>query len=80
MTDTIIGAIIGVSGAIIGAIIAGPVTYFFSQKLINESHKNDIAIIRITEYNKAAAEFRSAFIEEQRLMASSKVKLDKWLK
>lgn len=61
MTDTIIGAIIGV-------ILAGPITYWFSKKLIRESHNNDLMAIQITEFNKAAAEFRAAFIKEQRLL------------
>jgi hypothetical protein len=65
MTDTIIG----VGGAIIGVIIAGPITYFFSRKLIRESHLDDLATINITEFNKAAATFRSAFIKEQRFLS-----------
>lgn len=73
MTDTIIGALIGLGGIIVGAIIAGPITYFFSRKLINESHKNALAIIKITEFNKAAASFRASFIKEQRLLTLDSV-------
>jgi hypothetical protein len=62
MTDTIIGAIIGVGGAIIGAILAGPVTYYFSKVLIKMTHKNAIELMRRQEFNKAAADFKAAFI------------------
>jgi hypothetical protein len=65
MTDTIIGAFIGVGGAIIGAILAGPVTYFFSRKLIDKSHRNSLDIIKVSEFNSAAAKFRATFAPTQ---------------
>jgi len=63
MTDTIIGAFIGVGGAIIGATIAGPIAYCFSKKLITITHKNDIDLMQRQEFNKAAAAFRVAFVD-----------------
>lgn len=63
MTDTIIGAIIGVGGAIIGVILAGPITYWFSKKLIRESHRNNLVAIQLIEFTKAAAVFRAAFVD-----------------
>lgn len=65
MTDTVIGAFIGVGGAIIGVLLAGPVTYYFSRILINESHKKSIEIIKITEFTLAAAKLRAAFAPAQ---------------
>ena len=61
MSDTIVGAFIGVGGAIIGAILAGPVAYFFSKRLITQSHKNTIETISISEFNKASSSIRAAF-------------------
>lgn len=61
MTDTLIGAYIGVGGAIIGAIIAGPIAYYFSQKLIRQTHNNALEVIKITEHNKSVAAFRATF-------------------
>lgn len=71
MTDTIIGACIGVGGAIIGVILAGPITYIFSKKLITETHKNAIDLIHQQEFNKAAAEFRNAFIIQLNFLKSN---------
>lgn len=64
MTDTIIGAFIGVGGAIIGAIIAGPIAYFFSSKLVSKTHNNTIDLMQRQEFNKAAVIFRAAFLPE----------------
>lgn len=61
MTDATIGALIGVGGAIVGVIIAGPVTYYFSRLLINESHKKSIEIIKISDFISASAKLRAAF-------------------
>ena len=69
MTDTVIGAIVGVGGTIIGAIIAGPIAYWFSKRLIQANHKNAIDLVQGQEFNKAAACFRTAFIKEQRLLS-----------
>lgn len=65
MGDTIIGALIGVSGTIVGVLIAGPVTYFFSIKLIVHSHRNTVEAIRITEFSRASAKLRSVFAPAQ---------------
>lgn len=64
MTDTIIGAIIGVGGAIIGAILAGPITYYFSKILIKITHENTIKLMQRQEFNQAAKDFIAAFHEE----------------
>ena len=51
---TIIGALIGIGGAIIGAIL----TYFLSKRLIHQTHRNALQIIQINEFNRAASKFR----------------------
>jgi hypothetical protein len=61
MTDTIIGAFIGIGGAVIGATIAGPVNYFFSKILIKQSSRNMLESVRLIEFNKSVAAFRAAF-------------------
>ena len=53
MTDTIIGAFIGVGGAIIGAAIAGPISYLFATRLTRKQ-----------EFYRDCAKFREAFIFE----------------
>ncbi|MFH1671911.1 MAG: hypothetical protein ABIF87_00565 [Pseudomonadota bacterium] len=53
MTDTIIGAFIGVVGAIAGAIIAGTISYYVA-----------VNLIRRQEFYRACAKFREAFIFE----------------
>lgn len=57
----LIGAYISFGGIIIGVLLAGPITYYYSRKLIQETHKNTIEVIRITEHNKAIADFRASF-------------------
>ena len=64
MTDTILGAIIGVGGAIIGAILAGPVTYYFSKVLVKITHKNAIALMQRQEFFAAASKFKATIIYE----------------
>ena len=44
-------------GAILGALLAGPITYFFTKNLIS-----------IQEFNKAASIFRSSFVDEQTML------------
>lgn len=61
--DTLIGAYIGVGGVILGALLAGPITYYYSQKLIAQTHQNAIEAIHITEFNKAAAAFHAEFAD-----------------
>ena len=60
MTDTIIGAFIGVGGAIIGALA----TYLLSLSVIKRTHDDAINLIQRQEFNKAATEFRNAFLCE----------------
>jgi hypothetical protein len=60
----ILGALIGVGGAIIGALLVGILTYCSSKKLVQQTHKNALDAIQITEFNKAAATFRAAFVNE----------------
>jgi hypothetical protein len=61
MTDTLIGAYIGVGGVILGAILAGTIAYYYSKKLVLQTHRNAIEAIQITEHNKSVASFRAAF-------------------
>lgn len=68
MTDIVLGTIIGVGGTIIGVILAGPVTYYFSKVLVKMTHKNAIDLMRRQEFNKAATDFRISFIEEIRFI------------
>lgn len=60
-TATICAAIFG---AIVSAILTGSVTYFFSTRLMRQSHKNTIGVFKRQEFNKAAAQFRNAFLGE----------------
>jgi hypothetical protein len=53
MTDTIIGAFIGVGGAIIGAAIAGPISYYFAARIAQKQ-----------EFYRACAKFSESFIFE----------------
>ena len=64
MTDTIIGAIIGVGGAIIGAILAGPVTYYFSKVLVQTTHQNALELMHQQDFSNACETFTNAFIDE----------------
>jgi len=61
MTDTLVGAYIGVGGVILGAILAGPIAYYYSRKLVLQTHRNAIETIQISEHNKSVASFRAAF-------------------
>ena len=62
--------VIGVLGTVLGVLIAGPVTYYFSKLLVERTHKNaidlierthanDIALMKVQEFNQAAITFRS---------------------
>jgi hypothetical protein len=51
-------------GAIIGAVLAGPVSYYYSKRLVEQTNKHNIETIRITEFNNAAAKFRAAFVDD----------------
>ena len=56
--------IIGVLGTVLGVLIGGPITYYYAKILIQETHKNAMKIAQIQEFNKAATEFRNAFLPE----------------
>jgi len=68
MTDTVLGAIIGVGGTIIGVILGVFVTHYFSKRLVRMTHENAIDLMRRQEFNKAATAFRISFIEEIRFI------------
>ena len=51
-------------GTILGACLAGPITFHYSKRLIRQSHKNTIEVFKRQEFNKAAAQFRNAFLGE----------------
>lgn len=57
---TILG---GITGGIIGAVLAGPVTYHYSKRLIQQSHKSTIEIIERQAFHDAATSFYSAFVD-----------------
>lgn len=56
--------IIGVLGTVLGVLLGGPVTYYYAKVLIETTHKNAINLIQRQEFNKAATEFRNAFLCE----------------
>ena len=60
MNNIIIGGIVSICGVIIGALIS----YFLSKKLVQQTHKNALRLLNITELNKATAKLRDAFSEE----------------
>ena len=53
-----------VLGAILGVCLAGPITFHYSKRLIHQSHKNMIEAFKRQDFNKAAAQFRNAFLGE----------------
>lgn len=69
MDNTIVAALIGVIGGLFGVWIGGLVSRKSSREATEVSNKNAINIINRQEFNRAAAEFRAAFIEVQRLLA-----------
>lgn len=64
MTDTVLGAIIGVGGTIFGVILAGPLTYHFSKVLVKKTHENALDVMRRQEFHSAASKFRANIIYE----------------
>ena len=73
MCETIWAAIIagslGVGGTILGAVVANRMSRKNSSEAIEASNRNAINIINRQDFNRAAAEFRDAFTEAQRLLA-----------
>jgi len=51
-------------GAILGALLAGPITYHYSKRLIQQSYKNTIEVFKRQTFDVAAAKFRTAFLSE----------------
>ena len=68
MDNTIIASIIGVAGGLIGAWIGGTISRKASTEAVQSSNRNALDIMQRQEFNTAAAEFRIAFTEEQRLL------------
>ena len=64
MPDIILVTFIGIGGVIAGTIIGGILAHCSGTKLIQKTHENDLRVMRITEFNKAAALFREAFVME----------------
>jgi len=64
----LLGAFIGVGGAVIGALLVGILAHWSSKKLLEQTHQNNLHVIQITEFNKAAAVFRAAFVNEMFLL------------
>jgi len=69
MDSTIIGSIIGVSGILIGTLAGSFISRKSSSESVAASNQNAIDIMRRQDFNRAASEFRIAFIKEQRLLA-----------
>lgn len=65
----IIGAIATVFAGFGGATLGACLTYKSGIRLIQRTHGNAIELMQRQEFNKAAAEFRIAFIPEQRLLS-----------
>lgn len=68
MDTTIIAAIIGVIGIIIGAIIGFAGSWIIAKRIINQTNLSTLALNRIQERRKAAFSFHNAFINEIRLL------------
>jgi hypothetical protein len=65
MSTEVIAAL---AGAIVGALLAGPVSYWFSKRLATQARADNLEALRIIEFNKAAAEFRASFVSETFLL------------
>jgi hypothetical protein len=64
----IIGAVATVIAGFGGAALGACFAYKTGMRLVNKANKNAIDLIKIQEFNRVAAEFRSAFIEEYRFL------------
>lgn len=62
MGGAAITALATIAGAIVGAVLTGPVTYGFSKRLLEQSRSHNLEALRITDFNKGAAAFRAAFV------------------
>ena len=63
MDHTIIAALIGVLGGLLGAWIGGIISRKSSREAIAASNKNAIDIMRRQKFNKAASDFKAAFFD-----------------
>jgi len=63
MSNIIAGIIGGTSGAIVGAICSGWIAWLIAKKNIERTQLASLALNRIQERRKAAANFRLAFLE-----------------
>jgi hypothetical protein len=59
-----IGAIATVLAGFGGAALGAYFAYKTGMKLVQKTHKNDVELMRRQEFNKAATDFRMAFIPE----------------
>ena len=63
MDSTIIAALIGVIGILIGALLGGYVSWLITKRDTEHTILATFTLNRIQEFNKAAANFRAAFID-----------------
>ena len=63
-TIAIIGATATVIAGFGGTFLGACLSYKVGIKLVQKTHENDIELLRRQEFNKAAAVFRAAFVDE----------------
>ena len=59
----ITSGVMGIAGTILGVVIGGRMSNKTAQKTIEATHKNDIELIHLKEFNQAAVDFQCAFLE-----------------
>jgi hypothetical protein len=64
MDSTIISALIGVGGALIGSWAGGAISRSAALRAAESSNRNAMDIMARQEFNKAAAAFRAALVDE----------------
>lgn len=61
-------SIVGVLGTVLGVLVAGPLTYYFSKVLVDRTHTNALALMKRQEANKAFLALEATFLPALRIL------------
>jgi hypothetical protein len=61
-------SIVGVLGTVLGVLVAGPLTYYFSKVLVDRTHANALTLIKRQEANKAFLALEATFLPALRIL------------
>ena len=71
MDNTIIAALLGVVGGLLGVLAGSSISRKSSMEAIIASNKNTLDLMRKQDFNRAAATFRCAFVNQLNVLKSN---------